>query len=38
MSFVMKDEFSVRVTKLFLGFMSHKHIAYLSGFNLFLTQ
>ena len=38
MSFVTTDEFSVRVTKLFQGFVSHELTVYLSIFNLFLTS
>ena len=37
-SFVTADEFSVRVTKLLQGLMSHELIAYLSVFNIYLTQ
>ena len=37
-SFVKADEFSVRVTKLLQGLVSHELTAYLSVFNLFLTQ
>ena len=32
------DEFSVRVTKLLQGLASHELMAYLSVFNLYLTQ
>ena len=35
MSFVTTDEFSVRVTKLLQGLVSHELTAYLSIFNLF---
>ena len=38
MSFVMTDELSVRVTKLLQGLVSHEFTAYLSVFNIFLTQ
>ena len=38
MSFVKKDEFSVRSQKLLQGLVSHELTAYLSVFNLFLTQ
>ena len=34
----MADEFAVRFTKLFQGLKSHELAAYLSVFNLFLTQ
>ena len=37
-SFVTTDEFSVKVAKLLQGLVSHELIAYLSTFNLFLTQ
>ena len=37
-SFVTAHEFSVRVTKLLQGLVSHELTAYLSLFNLFLTQ
>ena len=37
-SFVMKDKFSVRVTKLLQGSVPHEPTAYLSAFNLLLTQ
>ena len=37
-SFVKKDEFSVRSQKLLQGLVSHELTAYLSVFNLFLTQ
>ena len=36
--FVTRDEFSVRVTKLLQGLVSYEFTAYLSVFNLFLTQ
>ena len=35
MSFVMTGEFSVRVTKLLQGLVSHELTAYLSIFKLF---
>ena len=35
MSFVTADEFSVRVTKLLVGLVSHELTTYLSSFNLF---
>ena len=38
MSFVTTGEFSVRVTKLLQGLVPHELTAYLSVFNLFLTQ
>ena len=38
MSFVTKDEFSVRVTILFQGLVSHELTAYFSVFNLSATQ
>ena len=38
MSFVMTDQFSVRVTKLLQGLVSRELTAYLYVFNLFLTQ
>ena len=38
MSFVTTDEYSVRVTKLLQGLLSHELTADLSVFNLFLTQ
>ena len=38
MSFVMTDEFSVRVTKIIQGLVSCELTAYLSVFNLFLIQ
>ena len=37
-SFVTADEFSVRVTKLLQGLVSHELTLYLSVFKLFLTQ
>ena len=37
-SFVTTDEFSVRLTKLLQWLVSHELTAYLSVFNLFLTQ
>ena len=37
-SFVIKDKFSVRVTKLLQGSVPHEPTAYLSAFNLLLTQ
>ena len=38
MSFALTDEFSVRVIKLLQGLVSHELAAYLSVYNLFLTQ
>ena len=38
MSFVMTYEFSVIVIKLLQGLVSHELTAYLSVFNLILTQ
>ena len=37
-SFASTDEFSVRVTKLLQGLVSHELAAYLSVYNLFLAQ
>ena len=37
-SFVMTDEFSLRITKITSRFVSHELTAYLSLFDLFLTQ
>ena len=37
-SFVMTDKFSVRITKLFQGLVSHELTVYLSAFDLFSTQ
>ena len=37
-SFVMTDEFLVRVKTLLQGLVSHELTAYFSVFNLFLTQ
>ena len=37
-SFITTDEFSVRLTKLLQWLVSHELTAYLSVFNLFLTQ
>ena len=37
-SFATTDEFSVRVTKLLQGLVSHELTLYLSVFKLFLTQ
>ena len=38
MSFASTDEFSVRVTKLLQGLVSHELAAYVSVYNLFLAQ
>ena len=38
MSFFVTDEFSVGSQQLVQGSVSHKRIAYLSDFDLFITQ